>query len=112
MLIFAGHDKYKKLGFYSILIITVICLAYSTFSATWYSVSLHRRLGIRINGSLPLAMAAIPAFLFGLGLLTGRLSEPLAGIHAEIAGWLLLGLIGIKIMLEALKFYPEERVVL
>ncbi|MDY0343353.1 MAG: manganese efflux pump [Lentimicrobium sp.] len=112
MLIFAASDKYKKLGFYSILTAAVICLAYNSFSATWYSVSLHRRLGIQVKGYLPLAMAVIPALIFGLGLLTGRLSEPMAGNYAVIAGWLLLGLIGLKIMLESFKFHPEERVVL
>lgn len=112
MLTFVSSLNSKKLDINLTLLFVVICLAYHTFSATWYSVSLHRKLAIKVKVYLPLFMAVMPAAGFGFGLLTGILFKPMAGNFSITAGGLLLALIGLKIMYESFKFYPEERVIL
>lgn len=99
-------------GFYPVLILIVISLGYQTFSATWYSTSLHRRLGIKVKVYMPVVMSVITTLSFGFGIGVGRLFAPMAGSLAIKSGWILLALTGLKIILESRKFHPEERVVL
>ncbi len=95
-----------------ILILILLALVTESFATTWYSAAIHAKLKEKTPVKLPVALAFVKAMVIALGIFIGNVSSSaLPWIYIVIA-YVLMFIIGIKVIIENMRFLPEERIVL
>lgn len=95
-----------------ILLLLLLALVSESFATTWYSAAIHEKLKENTPTKLPIALAIVKALVIALGIFIGNVSSSaLPWIYIVIA-YVLMFIIGLKIIIENMRFSPEERIVL
>jgi len=95
-----------------ILLLLLLALVSESFATTWYSAAIHAKLKENTPIKLPIALAIVKALVIALGIFIGNVSSSaLPWIYIVIA-YVLMFIIGLKIIIENMRFSPEERIVL
>lgn len=94
-----------------ILIFLFLALALGSFAPSWYTGSLHKKLGIRIPYLLAVS-AVFNVVFFAAGYFSAVFFAGKLTFNAGIAGAAVILITGLKLILESVRFSPEEKIVL
>lgn len=94
------------------IVVLALAMATESFILSWFSAALHKRLSVNLETGFPLFLSIGRTLMIVLGIFSGLSSASFIPGYSNLAGLILLSVIGIKIGIEAFNFNPEERVVL
>ncbi len=94
------------------IVVIVLAMAADSFATSWFTGALHKKLSVKLDISLPLMFTAGRTMMLSLGIGAGWYAASLIPDYSFLIGLSLLLVIGIKPVIEALKFNPEEKVIL
>lgn len=95
-----------------ILILILLALVTESFATTWYSAAIHAKLKEKSPLKLPAALAIVKALVIALGIYIGNVSSAAMPWIYIVIAYILMFIIGLKIIIENMRFFPEERIVL
>ena len=104
-------EKYIKLEV-AVTLFLIVALALGSLAPAWYTGSLHNKLKIRMPWALLFTSAAIHTLFFALGYLPAEALNRFMPGYACFAGQFIVFIVGLKLIVEAIRFYPEEKIVL
>ena len=90
----------------------IIALAVGSFAPSWYTGSLHYKIKIRLPWALIFTSAAIHTLFFVIGYLPTESLNQFMPEYACLAGQFIIFIVGLKLIVEAIRFSPEEKIVL
>jgi putative Mn2+ efflux pump MntP len=95
-----------------ILILILLALVTESFATAWYSAAIHSKLNESTPIKLPAALALVKAVIIALGVFIGNVSSSTLPWTYLVIAYILMFIIGLKIVIENMRFMPEERIVL
>jgi putative Mn2+ efflux pump MntP len=90
----------------------IAALALGSFAPAWYTGSLHRKLDVKLPWTMIFTSSAINTLFFGLGYFSIQALGRFMPEYACLAGQFILFIIGLKLIIEAIRFNPEEKIIL
>jgi putative Mn2+ efflux pump MntP len=95
-----------------VTIFLFFALSLGSFALAWYTGALHRKVAVRLPYPLILVSGIASVIFFIAGYFPAQaVLHNLPG-YSCIAGQLIVLIIGVKLMAEAIRFNPEEKIVL
>ncbi len=94
------------------LIVVLVVLATESFITTWYSSAIHSKLNVKAPFKLPISLSIIKTLVFLIGIYLGSIVAVAAPWFYTAMAYAIMFIIGLKMIIESLKFIPEERIVL
>ena len=95
-----------------ITIFLFLALSLGSFAPAWYTGALHHKLGVRLPYSFILISGISSVVFFIAGYLPAQSAIHYLPDYSCIAGQLIVLIVGIKLIAEAIRFNPEEKIVL
>ena len=96
----------------TITLFLIFALALGSFAPAWYTGSLHYRIKLRLPWALILTSATIHTLFFTIGYLPAMALNRFMPEYACLAGQFIVFIVGLKLIVEAIRFNPEEKIVL
>lgn len=96
----------------TVILFLIIALALGSFAPAWYTGSLHHKIKLRLPWALLVTSAAIHTFFFTLGYLPAEALNRFLPGYACLAGQFIVFIVGLKLIVESIRFSPEEKIVL
>lgn len=90
----------------------IFALALGSFAPAWYTGSLHRKVNVKLPWAMILTSATINTSFFILGYFSIQALSRFMPEYACLAGQFILFIIGLKLIIEAIRFNPEEKIIL
>lgn len=95
-----------------LLIIILLALVTESFSTSWYSGAIHKKLALKLPIQLPFALAIIKSLMMALGIYIGNRVYGTLPSHFTIIAYSLMFIVSLKIIWESMRFAPEERIIM
>lgn len=89
-----------------------LALAADCFVTTWFSGALHKKLGIRLDFKLPVILSSGRVMFLVIGIVAGQFLSSFLTDYIFMTGLSVISIVAIKLGVESLRFYPEEKVIL
>lgn len=89
-----------------------LALAVGSFAPAWYTGSLHRKVGIRLPFAAILTGPLIHTLFFAAGIFAAQAMRDFLPGYACMAGQFIILIIGLKQIIESIRFNPEEKIML
>lgn len=83
-----------------------------SFAASWYSGAIHKKTGDSLPVRLPFALATIKSLLLAIAIFSGNFISDIMPSNLIVIAYAIMTIAGIKIVIESLRFNPEERIIL
>lgn len=96
----------------TITIFLFLAVSLGSFALAWYTGALHHKVGVRLPYSFILISSIASVLFFIAGYLPAQAVIHYLPGYSCIAGQLIVLIIGIKLIAEAIRFNPEEKIVL
>lgn len=90
----------------------IAALALGSFAPAWYTGSLHEKIKVKIPWVLIFTSAAIHTLFFILGYLPAEALNGLMPQYACLAGQFIVFIVGLKLIVESIRFSPEEKIIM
>lgn len=94
------------------IVLISFALASDSIVSSWFSGALHGKLKLKLDSELSIFHAAGRVLFLAGGLSAGSLLTSLLTDFTVLTGLSVLSIVGIKLMVESIRFNPEERVFL
>lgn len=94
------------------IIIITIAIAADSFITAWYSGAIHFKLQEKLTSKMPVSFFAGRTIAITAGVASGTALLGYIGEYSYFFGILLMILIGLKFVIEMVKFIPEEKIIL
>jgi putative Mn2+ efflux pump MntP len=95
-----------------VTIFLFFALSLGSFALAWYTGALHRKVAVRLPYPLILVSGIASVIFFIAGYFPAQAVLHYLPGYSCIAGQLIVLIIGVKLMAEAIRFNPEEKIVL
>jgi len=95
-----------------VTIFLFLALSLGGFALAWYTGALHRKVAVRLPYLFILVSGIASVLFFIAGYLPAQAVIHYLPDYSCIAGQLIVLIIGIKLIAEAIRFNPEEKIVL
>jgi manganese efflux pump family protein len=95
-----------------ILILIIIAIATESFATTWYSGAIHSKLKEKLPYMLPVGMTLIKSLVLAAGIYVGSFGSVALPMYYANMAYALMFIIGLKMIMQSMRFNPEERIVL
>jgi putative Mn2+ efflux pump MntP len=95
-----------------VTIFLFLALSLGSFAPAWYTGALHHKLGVRLPYSFILISGISSVVFFIAGYFPAQSAIHYLPDYSCIAGQLIVLIVGIKLIAEAIRFNPEEKIVL
>ena len=96
----------------AVTVFLITALALGSFAPAWYTGSLHNKIKVKMPWALIFTSAAIHTLFFALGYLPAEALNIYMPGYACLAGQFVVFIVGFKLIVEAIRFSPEEKIVL
>lgn len=94
------------------IVIIVLALAADSFTTSWFTGALHKKLSVKLGAGLPVFFSAGRTLSMALGIGAGLWATSFLPDYNYKVGMALLLVVGLKYGIDALKFNPEEKIFL
>ena len=94
------------------IIIITIAIAADSFITAWYSCAIHSRLQEKLTSKMPISLFAGRTIAIATGVASGTALLGYIGEYSYFFGILLMFLIGLKFVIELVRFIPAEKIIL
>ncbi|MBW6491384.1 MAG: manganese efflux pump [Lentimicrobium sp.] len=89
-----------------------LALALGSFAPAWYTGSLHKKVDVRLPFMVLLTGPLTHTLFFAAGIFSSLALSDYLPAYACIAGQLIILIIGFKLIIESIRFNPEEKIIL
>jgi putative Mn2+ efflux pump MntP len=90
----------------------IAALALGSFAPAWYTGSLHKKVNVKQPWAMIFTSAGINTLFFTIGYLPIQALGRYMPEYACLAGQFIVLIIGLKLIIEAIRFNPEEKIIL
>lgn len=94
------------------IVIIVLALAVDSFTTSWFTGALHKKLSVKPGAGLPVFFSAGRTLFMALGIGAGLWATTFLPDQNYKVGMALLLVVGLKYGIDALRFNPEEKIFL
>ncbi len=94
-----------------ILILILLSLVTESFVTTWYSSAINAKVKETLSLSFPLIIAVIKTAVLSLGIFLGLKGSVVVPWFYLTMAYVLMFIIGLKMVIETMRFSPEEKIV-
>lgn len=96
----------------AVTLFLIAALALGSFAPAWYTGSLHQKVNVKLPGAMIFTSAAINTLFFTIGYFPIQALGSYMPDYACLAGQFIVFVIGLKLIVEAIRFNPEEKIIL
>ncbi len=96
----------------AVTLFLIAALALGSFAPAWYTGSLHQKVNVKLPWGMILSSAAFNTVFFSIGYLSMQSLSRFMPEYACLAGQFIVFIIGLKLIIEAIRFNPEEKIIL
>jgi manganese efflux pump family protein len=94
------------------IVVLTLAISADSFTTSWFSGALHKKLGISLGIKLPFVFSVGRTLFMITGVTAGLYLASVLSDYSYMMGLSMLMIPGIKLILESLNFNPEEKVIL
>lgn len=95
-----------------ILILVLLALITESFVTTWYSSAINAKVNEKLTFMLPVILTIVKSLALVLGIFIGLKGSIVIPWFYLTMAYVLMFIIGLKMIVETMRFLPEERIIL
>lgn len=95
-----------------ILILVLLSLVTESFVTTWYSAAINAKVKEKLTFLMPVILSVVKTAALALGIFIGLKGSVMIPWFYLTMAYVLMFIIGLKMVIETMRFSPEERIIL